>query len=319
MKTRKRKKTLKIALISISILFLGILIYMFSWRLFGFKGCDDPTVVKVYSIEIKDNLLILKGGAWYGLQKYAGYTSKQDGLTVTFGIKTRLFLTTGTRDFELKIPLHKTVNRIVISGANWSELGKVKEAVVYSVAPENFGSERIRAEMGGRLNDAAARFMNADSDDAEPGYYLQALMKGQTQYVPGLFLNHYAVGAIDIAQDKSSSAFSVDYLPDRQASEPIAVNNYEFFEATLDYQSVFTPNDLPESYKEYSDKGDTFYCSIDPASDGRLKFNYYYFFDNNVCFVAAYINDVKEKTNEQLAEQLHRDLKCVVWVDCDFP
>lgn len=96
-------------------------IWLWGWRLFGFRLCTDPQAVFVSSIWVADDQVSISGEGDYQNLHYQGYTYKIDGDVLTIGVRYFRYLPVSQTDrFSFCISTDKPIHSIVFSNG-WSE------------------------------------------------------------------------------------------------------------------------------------------------------------------------------------------------------
>lgn len=96
-------------------------IWLWGWRLFGFRLCADPQAVFVRSILVDDDEVAISGEGDYQNLHYHGYTYRIDGDVLIVGVRYLRYIPISQTDrFFLCIPVDTPIRSIVVSNG-WSE------------------------------------------------------------------------------------------------------------------------------------------------------------------------------------------------------
>lgn len=134
-KFANRKSVLTGVIIAL-ILCVILLVYVFGWRIFGFKACIKPENLIIHDVQVSKNEIFLKASVIDAVQSYDNYITKNDEGNFYIGLKYRLF-TLGKRngmcDIVIKEENIDTIDKIYILGHDstkviWEE-NKKKESI----------------------------------------------------------------------------------------------------------------------------------------------------------------------------------------------
>lgn len=115
----------KITIASCISAFILFALIVYGWRLFGFKYCEDPSNIRIESIEVNDGYCILSGEIVDSSSLYVENIQRTEGNTIYVGLKYKKLSLTTKRvgSFKIRVNgLSDEVYRISLKGNGYVRL-----------------------------------------------------------------------------------------------------------------------------------------------------------------------------------------------------
>lgn len=120
----KKYKTPLLYAAAFLIVFSGLAVYLWGWRVFGFGLCSPPGVSFVKSITITDTSFKMEGESNFEGVYYQGYTYVLEGTTLKLGLRYLRWPFSSSETFSISIPLSQPVEKVIL-------VGKHRDVVLY--------------------------------------------------------------------------------------------------------------------------------------------------------------------------------------------